>query len=127
MAWRIGPVAGVPVDDSDPVPALVPLITVSATALFFLTDQHWEVLRGLAGSYRVWQPAGGLSQEMALLQVAERLSDAFVLALRVSAPFIIYGVVVNLAIGLATEVVVERHERDRREKLGEVDGRNFVA
>ena len=31
-------------DDGEHVPALVPLITLSATVLFFMTDQHWELL-----------------------------------------------------------------------------------
>ena len=53
-------------DDGEHVPALVPLITLSATVLFFMTDQHWELLRGLISSYRIWLPAVGLSGETGL-------------------------------------------------------------
>lgn len=104
MAIGLSTIPGTPIDEIDPVPALVPMITISATLLFFVTDQHWEVLRGLASSYRIWQPAEGLRGEIALLEVTGRLSEAFVVALRVTSPFIVYAVVVNLAIGLANKL-----------------------
>lgn len=91
-------------DDGEHVPALVPLITVSATVLFFLTDQHWELLRGLISSYRIWLPAVGITGEAGLLQLVDHLSQAFTLALRVASPFVIYAAIVNLAIGLANKL-----------------------
>src|SRR3954466_7828284 len=53
MASAIGlsNIPGTPVGDTDPAPALVPLIMTSVTTLFFVTDQHWQVLRGLMNSY----------------------------------------------------------------------------
>src|SRR4029078_9491072 len=58
MASSVGlsNIPGTPVGDTDPAPALVPLIMASVTTLFFLTDQHWQVLRGLMNSYDVWHP-----------------------------------------------------------------------
>jgi flagellar biosynthetic protein FliR len=91
-------------DDGEHTPAVVPLITVPAVVLLFMTDQHWELLRGLIGSYRVWQPAAGLSVETALSQLADHLSQAFTLSLRVASPFVIYGVIVNFALGLANKL-----------------------
>jgi flagellar biosynthetic protein FliR len=106
MASSVGlsNIPGTPVGDTDPAPALVPLIMASVTTLFFLTDQHWQVLRGLMNSYDVWQPGQRLSGEMALNQVASRLSEAFVLTLRITSPFIVYSVVVNFAIGLVNKL-----------------------
>ncbi|MGP9813354.1 flagellar biosynthesis protein FliR [Rhodopseudomonas sp. NSM] len=92
------------VDDGEHVPSLVPLITLSATVLFFLTDQHWELLRGLIGSYRAWQPAAGFSSEDGLGQIVERLGQAFTLALRIASPFVLYSIIVNLAVGLANKL-----------------------
>jgi flagellar biosynthetic protein FliR len=91
-------------DDGEQMPALVPLITLSATVLFFMTDQHWELLRGLISSYRIWLPAVGITSETGLTQLADHLSQAFTLALRVASPFVIYGTIVNLAIGLANKL-----------------------
>jgi flagellar biosynthetic protein FliR len=95
--------AGV-VDDGEHVPALVPLITLSAAVLFFLTDQHWELLRGLISSYRIWLPATGISVADGVAQLLDHLSQAFTLALRVASPFVIYAVIVNFAIGLANKL-----------------------
>jgi flagellar biosynthetic protein FliR len=91
-------------DDGEQMAALVPLITLSATVLFFMTDQHWELLRGLISSYRIWLPAVGITSETGLTQLADHLSQAFTLALRVASPFVIYGTIVNFAIGLANKL-----------------------
>ena len=95
--------AGV-VEDGEHVPALVPLITLTAAVLFFLTDQHWELLRGLIGSYRIWLPGTGITIADGVAQLVDHLSQAFTLALRVASPFVIYAVIVNFAIGLANKL-----------------------
>jgi len=105
MAIGLGSMPGTQIDEAGPLPALAPLVVTTATALFFMTDQHWEVLQGLAASYRVWDPSQGIDAQIALTQLADRLSEAFVLALRISGPFMIYGVVVNFAVGLANKLV----------------------
>ena len=106
MASAIGlsNIPGVPIGDNDPTPASVPLIMAAVTTLFFLTDQHWQVLRGLMNSYDVWHPGEKLSGEMALNQLASRLTDAFVLTLRITSPFIVYSVIVNFSVGLINKL-----------------------
>jgi flagellar biosynthesis protein FliR len=97
-------IPGTPIADTDPAPALVSLIMLAVTTLFFLTDQHWQVLRGLMNSYDVWHPGEKLSGEMALNQLANRLSEAFVLTLRITSPFIVYSVIINFAVGLINKM-----------------------
>ncbi|MGX4802614.1 flagellar biosynthesis protein FliR [Bradyrhizobium guangdongense] len=106
MASAIGlsSIPGTPVGDTDPAPPVVPLIMAAVTTLFFLTDQHWQVLRGLMNSYDVWQPGEKLSGEMALNQLVNRLTDAFVLTLRITSPFIVYSIVVNFSVGLINKL-----------------------
>jgi len=106
MASAIGlsNIPGTPIADTDPAPALVPLIMVSVTTLFFMTDQHWQVLRGLMNSYDVWQPGSRIGGSMALDQLVARLSQAFVLTLRITSPFVVYSVIVNLAVGLLNKL-----------------------
>jgi flagellar biosynthetic protein FliR len=91
-------------DDGEHVPALVPIVTLSATVLFFLTDQHWELLRGLISSYRIWRPAVGITSDNGVAQLVDHLSQGFTLALRIASPFVIYSIIVNLAIGLANKL-----------------------
>ncbi len=45
-----------------------------------------------------------LSADVALSQLAGRLSEAFVLTLRITSPFIVYSVVVNFAVGLINKL-----------------------
>lgn len=106
MASAIGlsNIPGAQVGDVDPAPALVPLIMAAVTTLFFLTDQHWQVLRGLMNSYDVWHPGDRPGGDMALAQLVDRLSEAFVLTLRITSPFIVYSVIVNLVIGLVNKL-----------------------
>ena len=106
MASAIGlsSIPGTPVGDTDPAPPVVPLIMAAVTTLFFLTDQHWQVLRGLMNSYDVWHPGEKLTGEMALNQLVSRLTDAFVLTLRITSPFIVYSVVVNFSVGLINKL-----------------------
>ncbi|MBO4223995.1 flagellar biosynthesis protein FliR [Bradyrhizobium neotropicale] len=98
--------SGIPgtLEDGQQMPALVPFITLPAIVLFFMTGQHWELLRGLINSYRIWTPAVGISGETGLSELTDHLSQGFVLALRVASPFIVYGVIVNLALGLANKL-----------------------
>jgi flagellar biosynthetic protein FliR len=106
MASAIGmsSIPGTPIGDTDPAPALVPLIMAGTTTLFFLTDQHWQVLRGLMNSYDVWHPGDRLSGEMALNLLSSRLAEAFVLTLRIASPFIVYSVIVNFSVGLINKL-----------------------
>ena len=103
-AIGLSSIPGTPMADTDPAPAVVPLIMVSVTTLFFMTDQHWQVLRGLMNSYDVWQPGSRIGASMALDQLVARLSQAFVLTLRITSPFIVYSVIVNLAVGLLNKL-----------------------
>ncbi|MDA9433055.1 flagellar biosynthesis protein FliR [Bradyrhizobium sp. CCBAU 51627] len=103
-AIGLSSIPGTPVGDTDPAPPVVPLMMAAVTTLFFLTDQHWQVLRGLMNSYDVWHPGEKLSGEMALNQLVNRLTDAFVLTLRITSPFIVYSIVVNFSIGLINKL-----------------------
>ncbi len=92
-----------PPDDSEALPAVVSLISLGATVLFFLANFHWEVLRGLIASYSAWPVSGLFNAQFGLVQVGDCLAQSFVLGLRISSPFIAYSLIVNLAIGLAAK------------------------
>jgi flagellar biosynthesis protein FliR len=107
LAAAIG-FAGIPgsqIDETEPVPALVSLINVSAVVLMFQTDLHWEVLRGLAASYTVLPPASAFETRFGLVQIADQLSETFLVALRISSPFLVYAVVVNFAVGITNKLI----------------------
>jgi flagellar biosynthetic protein FliR len=91
---------GVQVEANEFLPPLTTFITLAATALIFISDLHWEVLRGLVASYSVIPLGRGIKEGFALRHVTETLSEGFQLTLRVSSPLILYVGSVNLAISL---------------------------
>lgn len=104
MAIGLANNLGVSVDDSEPLPPLVSLITLTATTLFFVTNQHLEVFRGLAASYVALPVAHGFDSRFGLVQVSDCISKAFFLALRIGSPFIVFSLVVNFAVGLVNRL-----------------------
>ena len=96
---------GAPVDETEPLPAVTTLITLSATLMIFLTDQHLEVLRALAASYDNLPVSAGFSTQFALTQLGGKATLAFTLALRLGSPFLVLALVLNFGIGLATRLV----------------------
>jgi flagellar biosynthesis protein FliR len=104
MSIGLSAMPGTGIDDPEPEPALVSLVTISALVLLFVTNQHWQILRGLAGSYHALPVAQVVGAQPALMRLADGLTDAFLAALRITSPFIIYAVVVNFAIGLTNKL-----------------------
>jgi flagellar biosynthetic protein FliR len=95
---------GAPIEDAEPVPAFAALITLTATLLFFLTDQHWEVLRALLGSYSALPVTEPLAAAFSLTKLADAATSAFLLALQISAPFIVYALIINFMVGIANKL-----------------------
>jgi len=96
---------GTPIEDEEPVPAFATLITLTATVLLFLTDQHWEVLRAVIGSYTALPLTEPLAFDFSVGKLTDALTSAFVIALQISSPFIVYALIVNLMAGLANRLV----------------------
>jgi flagellar biosynthesis protein FliR len=105
MYIGLGTMPGAPVEDVEPLPAFATLITLTATLLFFLTDQHWEVLRAVLGSYTALPLSEPLAFDFSVAKLTDALTNAFVIALQISSPFIIYALIVNLMAGLANRLV----------------------
>lgn len=104
MALGLGGMPGTPIDESEPLPPISSFIMMVATAVLFLSDLHWEIFRGLIASYSRLPMGELLGTRISLTQLVDQISIAFVLALRISSPFILYSVVVNLAVGLTNKL-----------------------
>ncbi|WP_018387933.1 flagellar biosynthetic protein FliR [Ancylobacter sp. FA202] len=91
-------------EEDGQMPEIATLMTLSATALLFATDQHWEILRAVVESYSRLPPAGPFVAGASLGLFVDRLSDTFLLGLRLASPFLVYSVVVNLAVGLINKL-----------------------
>ena len=95
---------GVPVDTDEAQAALPSLITLTATAMVFFTGLHAPLLMALSDSYSVLKPGVWLEPALMLDTYQETLGEAFMLALQLAMPFLAYGLLINLGIGLANKM-----------------------
>jgi flagellar biosynthetic protein FliR len=91
---------GIAVEQSEVLPPLATLIMIATTALIFITDLHWEVLRGLVASYTAIPVSDSFDTAYALRHIGAVLVTTFRIALRICSPFLIYAIVVNLAVSI---------------------------
>ena len=103
MSMNLSGMEGGAIEGQEPAPALVHLMTITAVALIFMMGLHWQLVSGLMSSYSVIPPAPTFDAQGSLMQVTDVVREAFLVALQVSSPFVIYAVVVNLALGLANK------------------------
>jgi flagellar biosynthetic protein FliR len=96
---------GVPIEESQSMSSLATMITMTATVLFFMMDLHMEVMRALIASYQAMPINGNLSTQFNLVQVTDVLSRAFVLALQIGGPFIVYSISINALFGIANKLI----------------------
>lgn len=76
-----------------------------AVVLIFATDLDHMTIRALAGTYGMFQP-GELPQIQDMANSVARLTaDSFLLALQMSAPFLVYGVVLMVGMGLLARLM----------------------
>jgi flagellar biosynthetic protein FliR len=94
-----------PMEDHEPLPAIANFITFVATVLVFVTNLHWEIVRGIVASYSLLPVSGLFDVRFGLVQVSDCLTKSFLAALRIASPFIVYALVTNFALGLASRLV----------------------
>ena len=61
-------------------------------------------MRGLVASYDVIPVGADFNARLALKQIADVLGESFRLALRIASPYVIYALVVNLALALVNRL-----------------------
>lgn len=95
----LGNIFGPALTDEEPIPALATFIVVSALFLVFVTDQHLEIIRGIYLSYQTAPIFDTPSADKFLEELTRVMTQSHLLALRISSPFLIFGLIVNLAFG----------------------------
>ena len=96
--------SGFQIEGDEPMAPLATLISLAAIALLFAANLHWELLRGLVASYDVISVGGDFNARLALKEIADAFSESFRLALRIASPYVIYALVVNLALALVNRL-----------------------
>lgn len=100
MALSLSNPSGISFEQMEALPPVSTIIGLSAVMMLFATDLHWEVLRAIKGSYDHMPPGQFFQARLSLVSIVDQLTYAFLLALRISSPLLIYSVIVNFTIGL---------------------------
>jgi flagellar biosynthetic protein FliR len=83
---------------------LTNLLSFCALMVLFLLDFHHVVMRALVDSYSVMPLGAGFNPQSALITLTDTLSQTFMIMLRLASPFILYGLVFNVTIGLINKL-----------------------
>lgn len=94
-------IPGVPLDEAEAGSPLSSLMSSMAVLILLILGLHVEMLRAIVDSYRILPPGEMFSAGLLAGRVLEVLSQTFFLALRLGGPFIAYGIIVNMSVGLA--------------------------
>ncbi len=93
-------IPGQPIDDLEPNPPFVMLLSMVFTALVFATDLHLACLLALIETYHVY-PLGMLPNPATAFEtILNSLRDTSLLVLQASSPFILHSLGINFALGL---------------------------
>lgn len=93
-------IPGIPLEEGDTGSPLATLVSSAAVMLFFALGLHIELIRAVVESYQVLKPEVDLPIGALTSNMLKVLSETWLLALRLAAPFLLYGVTVNFALGL---------------------------
>jgi flagellar biosynthetic protein FliR len=75
-----------------------------AIVLLFISDFHHLVIQTIVNSYDFMPIGTGFEVRMALVTLTDTLGETFLLMLRLASPFIVYGLIFNLAIGMVNKL-----------------------
>ena len=80
-------------------------LSLLGITLIFATDLHHLAIQGLARSYDVLPPDGVPAFSDALMLATRALARGFTLAVQISGPFIAFGILFNLGLGVLSRLM----------------------
>ncbi len=93
------------VDNNDPSSPFSTFVTTPAVALFFITDQHINIVRMLQRSYDTFKVGLAIAAPPNMQTIVTSLDSAFKLTLQLSAALVVYSLTVNFAFGFLNKMV----------------------
>ncbi len=93
------------VEDNDPSSPFSVMVTTPATALFFITDQHVNVVRMLQRSYDALKVGTAIAAPPNMQLIVTNFDSAFRLTLQLSASLVVYSITINFAFGFLNKMV----------------------
>jgi flagellar biosynthetic protein FliR len=80
-------------------------LTLLGITLFFATDMHYLVLAALNDSYTLFEPGEVPAVGDAAALITHTVSGAFRIGIQLSAPFLAFGLIFNLGLGLLSRLM----------------------
>lgn len=93
-------IPGVPLEEGDTGSPLATLASSAAIMIIFVTGLHIELIIAIMDSYKVIELGAPLAVEALMVNMLRVVSETSLLALRLAAPFLVYGIIVNFALGM---------------------------
>jgi flagellar biosynthetic protein FliR len=94
-------IPGVPLEETDSGSPLATLASAAAVMLMMHMGLHLELLAAVIDSYSVIPLGSDIPVEALTRNLLATVAETWFLALRLAGPFLLYGVIVNFALGLA--------------------------
>lgn len=85
-------------------PELATLIGFSALMVLFALDFHHLVFVALTNSYGFMPLGQGADPGALLVTLTDTLSESFMIVIQLASPFIVYGLIFNVAIGMVNKL-----------------------
>jgi len=95
---------GIAIEENEPQPAVAAIISFSALMLLFVLDFHHAIIEALVTSYRLAPIEALFNPQSALTDLADTLSQAFFVMIRLGSPFVAYAILINLAFGFINKL-----------------------
>ena len=83
---------------------LTNLLSFTGLLILFMLDFHHVVFKALVDSYTTMPMGADFNAQSALITLTDTLAQTFTIMLRLASPFIIYGLVFNVAVGLVNKL-----------------------
>jgi len=80
-------------------------LTVLGVTLLFATDSHYLVIAALSESYRIFSPGEIMPTGDVAALATSAFSAAFKIGLQLSAPFLVFGLVFNIGLGVLARLM----------------------
>ncbi|MFB2549643.1 flagellar biosynthetic protein FliR [Ensifer soli] len=83
---------------------LTNMISFAGLLVLFMLDFHHVIFEAIAQSYRVMPPGAAFDAQAVLVTLTDSLGQIFMIMLRLASPYIIYGLLFNMSIGLVNKL-----------------------
>ena len=100
----LNPIPGVPLEEGTATTTIAAFFTATAVTLFFVLGLHANAILAAAASFQVVRLGEFPDLTDMLIRLRDGLSDAFLTVLRLSAPFVIFTISVNLVSGIVNKL-----------------------